>query len=1111
MTTLERGDRGQPMNHDLPSELPAAPGDDQRTLVERDAAPADADDGSQRPATNETYSSVFEIATATQAQLGEYALIREVGRGGMGVVFQARHVRLNRTVALKMILGGALAHADDLHRFETEVAAAAQLQHPGIVALYDVGTFDKQPYFSMEFISGRSLAQELASGPLSSVAAARYLEATARAVHYAHGRGIIHRDLKPANILLDTDDKPKITDFGLAKVLTTDSGQTRTGTVLGTPSYIAPEQAAGRKDIGPACDIYSLGAILYELLTGKPPFRGETALATLNLVASQDPIAPRLLNPLVDRDLETICLKCLEKHPRARYESAEELADDLHCYLDGVPISARRLHAVGRAIKWVKRKPAAAALLAVTVLALLGFGFFGWNTAHTERQLRQLAEVRGEGMRRLLYLAQIRQAQQALTAGDAARAELILDRWEPLSGGEGQGVRGDLRHWEWYFLKARCQGRFALPGHSERVNSIAFRPDGKQLASAGGPLTKPGEIKIWNAHSGELLRTLKGHGNIITAIVYSPDGKLIFSASYDRSVRVWDAGSGAEVQTLMGHKGQIASLACDPHGKLLASGDADGSIHLWERSPSLPESEGQEARDVWKPRAVLTGHFGEVSSLVFSPTKDRFVSGSRDGSLRTWKTQTGETEFRLDGHQGGVSGLAFNKDGTMLASAGGIGHNRGEVKYWNPATGKMTAVYHGLSDRILGVAFSRDDKLAAGGSDGMIRLWDQRLSNEAIHFRGDTQCIYTLAFSPDGRHLAFAGHDGRIRLWSSNGGQELLVINGAVQVEVVALGEGSGQLLACAGQNGAVGEVHVWDLDANEIKHTFRDHKHNIHALCFSPPGGEGQGVRGGRWLASGGEDMVIRVYDLSHPASAPLTLSGHSGRVLGLAFHPEKHILASASDDDTIRLWDIKPPHPFPSPPGGEGQEVRGGRLLHVLKGHENSVLSVAFSPNGQYLASGSFDKTVRIWEWELGTSFALTGHSGSTNMVAFSPDGRQVASASTDKSIRIWSLSFPSGEGAQVMKLEGSPGPVYALAWHNSGHRIASAGQDTSVRLWDLVTSQEILDLPSPGSPIRSVVFSRDGHILATAGPNQGVRVWDAPEGSLRPLTAPPLPRGE
>src|SRR5947209_2265031 len=246
-----------------------------------------------------------EIPSVPLSRIGDHELLSEVGRGGMGVVFEARHVRLQRTVALKMILGGLLARPEDLHRFETEAAASAQLQHPNIIALYEFGTQDGQPFLTMEFVRGSSLAQRVTLGVLPGRLAAGYLERLARAVHYAHGRGVIHRDLKPANVLLDEQDQPKITDFGLAKVLQSNSGQTRTGAVIGAPSYMAPEQASSSKDIGPACDVYSLGAILYELLTGIPPFRGETALATLTLVAEQEPVPPHLHNPGIDRDLET--------------------------------------------------------------------------------------------------------------------------------------------------------------------------------------------------------------------------------------------------------------------------------------------------------------------------------------------------------------------------------------------------------------------------------------------------------------------------------------------------------------------------------------------------------------------------------------------------------------------------------------------------------------------------------------------------------------------------------------------------------------------------------------------------------------------------------------
>src|SRR6516165_4200893 len=290
-------------------------------------------------------------------RFGDYELLHEVARGGMGVVYRARQRTLNRIVALKMILAGRLAAEEDITRFRTEAEAAARLQHPHIVAVHEVGEIEGQHYFSMDFIEGTSLAQKLLqSGPMPGRVAARYVRLMARAVHHAHKQGILHRDLKPSNILIDAEDEPHITDFGLAKRLGGDSGQTRTGVVLGTPSYMAPEQAAGKSnELGPACDIYGLGAVLYELITGRPPFRAETPLNTVMQVMDSDPPPPRLLNSNIDHDLETICLKCLEKDPRRRYATAEALAEDLRRYLNDEPISARSFNVLDRLARTLVR------------------------------------------------------------------------------------------------------------------------------------------------------------------------------------------------------------------------------------------------------------------------------------------------------------------------------------------------------------------------------------------------------------------------------------------------------------------------------------------------------------------------------------------------------------------------------------------------------------------------------------------------------------------------------------------------------------------------------------------------------------------------------------
>jgi tetratricopeptide (TPR) repeat protein/tRNA A-37 threonylcarbamoyl transferase component Bud32 len=359
-------------------------------------APAAADTNERAKAGEETILQQPQVATLSGAVSGVpgYELLAEVGRGGMGVVYKARQVRLNRVVALKMILAGAHAATDDLVRFRTEAEAVAQLPHPNVVQIHEVGEHNGLPFFSLEFCPGGTLAKKLDGTPLPARAAGELVETLARAVHAAHERHILHRDLKPANVLLAEDGTPKIADFGLAKRLD-EQGQTASGAIVGTPSYMPPEQASGKgKELGPAADIYALGAILYECLTGRPPFRAATPLDTILHVIAYDPVPPSRLEPKTPRDLETVCLKCLQKDPQRRYSSARELADDLLRFLDGLPIRARPVSRIERTLKWVRRRPGAAALLGgavVLVLVLVGLGV-AYN-AELQAHNKQLTET----------------------------------------------------------------------------------------------------------------------------------------------------------------------------------------------------------------------------------------------------------------------------------------------------------------------------------------------------------------------------------------------------------------------------------------------------------------------------------------------------------------------------------------------------------------------------------------------------------------------------------------------------------------------------------------------------------------------------------------------
>jgi WD40 repeat protein len=1031
-----------------------------------------------------------------------FEVLEQIARGSSGVVYTAWQKSPPRVVALKAF--PFLRWADDEHlaRFRREAAAAARLIHPNIVQLYNVSEWEEIPYLVLECVDGGTLADKWGGAPQLQTPVAEIVLTVARAVEYAHGRGVVHRDLRPGNILMTKSGDPKITDFGLAKLLVAqDDDLTLKDQVLGTPGYMAPEQAEGRsKHAGAPADVYSLGAMLYEGLTGRPPFRGQTVLDTLHQVAAQTPLPPEQFKPGLSRDLQSICLKCLRKSPEDRYASAAELADDLRRFLAGEPTAARPLGGLERVWRWCKRNPLAATLtLALTVMSLAALLFVTtlWRHevwAHHELQIAQEAAIRekaiaDEQRRRTERLSASIIHDQAMAHadhGNSALALLLLSQSLELAARDGDRALERLARMNVTAYRAELVRRRVAVPHPDWVWSATFSPDGKRFVT----VSKDKSARLWDTETGKPFGEAMRHDMPVWSAAFSPDGKHLLTGCGDPetkkgTLRLWTAATGRPAGPSFGEDKIVVSVAFSPDGRTLLILDLD-TAQLWDRA-SL------------KPAAAPLAHPGTVLTAVFSPDGKTVLTGGKDGSARLWKVPGGEATGLVLQHlpppdaspelQPRVVAAAFSPDGRFVATASqwiDVKQKRyvgGEARVWFTASGKPVGAPLAHPGPLKTVAFGPKSQRVLTGSfviegtqkdifRGEARLWDVGSGRQIGATLQHTRPVWTTAFSPNGRVLLTGGEEGVAKFW------------------LAATSKNIGSTWASG--NSRKIEVSP-DGKTAVVGHTYTP---ALAELMEIPPG----------WGS---------VLNMDDPPKIKALVFSHDGK-----------LFATDAGTGKVQLWDEATMQPQGSLPHEAGRcpvvfSIDGKMLLTAwakdelhwcacasgaptgpsLK-HRSEVIAAFLSPNGKLLWTR--DSGGRVYAWDTATN-ELHGSldvGGGHTAVGLRSGSMLVATVTGTDVIR-WDLLDPRRVGPVLRH----PEEVTSLAISPSGNLLATGCEDGSAQLWDMATGKAHGNRLEHLYTVAGVAFSPNGKTLLTWGQKNNVVLWDVATGKP---ASPALPHG-
>ncbi|QEH38759.1 Serine/threonine-protein kinase PrkC [Aquisphaera giovannonii] len=1040
-----------------------------------------------------------DALAAMPARLGDYALVRPIGSGGMGVVYEAVQQSLGRQVALKMFPAPGPGEASRLERFRREAHAAARLQHANIVPVYEIGEHEGRHFYTMQLIEGRGLdlvireldrlrraspGEPLAGRPLgddlsaglaeglgrggpspgaseagAGAGGARYLRRAAglcvqvaEALEYAHRAGVLHRDIKPSNLLLDARGHVWVTDFGLAK--TGDEGGeglTRTGDLVGTLRYMAPERFRGWSD--PRSDVFALGATLYELVALRPAFDEPDRARLVARILHGGPMPLHQLDRRFPRDLETIILKALANDPAERYPTAGGLAEDLRRFVAGRPILARRSGAVERTWRWARRHPwgAAAAVAVAAALAAVA----GISVAYARERDRAAGAVQAlasdlarerEGLR-----GSLAGARRALAMRDFDRG---LAAFEKDQAGPGLFWMREAWHsaeaagdpaWQHAALanltawRARLPRLLGLLSHDGPANAAAFSPDGTRVLTGG----QDAAARLWDAASARPLGPAAIQPSQVSSLAFSPDGRLVLLGRGDGVASLHDAATLRPIGVELRHAAEVQSVAFSPDGTRILTGSKDRTARLWDAG----------GRPIAGP---LTADLA-VTCVAFQPGGHLLAIGGRDGLARVYDARDARQVGRVAADGPEVHALAFSPDGSTLL-VGGWG---GGLRAWDVAArrprGEVPRPHRG---HVRALAFRPDGRAYATGSeDKTARLWDAATHEPVGPPLPHQGPVVAVAFCPDGRSLLTASSDHAVRIWEARFDASpgpSLEVHGAGQAVAFAP-DGASFLAAATGVAGrrdaATGRVAGW-------------------STC---PNGQAKGLAcrpDGKVLVVAGSPALLLDAATGRPLGRPLD---HPGGASVVAFSPDGRLVATGGEDRTSRLWDAATGEPA-GPPAE----------------HPGSVDALAFRPDGKALGIGLASGTA--FAWDLATrspAGRILPHPGAVSAIAFRPDGEALVTGCEDGHARLWDPST----GDLLIPPLAHAAWVFAVAFSPDGRTILSGSRDHTARLWDAATGQPIGPPLPHGADVWSACFSPDGSSILTGDVRQTARIFRAP----------------